>query len=254
MQNLLLSNLPAEELTQIVRELEPVPLVRKNIVYRVGDTITALYFPAGGLVGEIATLSDGQGLEVISIGREGALGITGLFGLDISLHEIIVQMTGAAWRVDTAVIRRLCETCPILKDRLLRYFNATFLQVAQTAACSGRHSVSQRCANKLIDAHERSGSTSLPLTHENLAYSLGVRRAGITNSVANLERDGSIRCMRGSIEIVNSDQLRASACDCSETNQRAYERLFPRSDTLWSTAGTTLPPISLNMIGFASRA
>jgi CRP-like cAMP-binding protein len=247
MQNLLLSALPPDELTRVVPALEAVPIVRKTVMYKVGDIVTAVYFPSGGLVGEVATLGDGQGLEVITIGREGALGLGALFGLDISLHEIKVQMTGAAWRIEIGALKRLMESCPVLNDRIMRYFNARFLQVAQTAACSGRHSVSQRCANKLVDAHERSGSTSLPLTHEGLAYALGVRRAGITVSMAALEREGSIRCMRGSVEIVDVEQLRHAACDCSTANVRVYERLFPQVEHAWSREASRKAVTSMDM-------
>jgi CRP-like cAMP-binding protein len=177
MLNLLLASLPVDELNRVLMVLETVPIVRKTVIYKVGDPIKFVYFPSGGLIGEVASLQDGQGLEVNSVGREGAFGISALFGLQHSLHEITVQITGAAWRVEVDTLRRVGESCPVLKDRMMRYFNATFFEVAQTAACNGRHSVLQRCANKLLDAYTRSGGMYLPLTHENLAAALGCRPA-----------------------------------------------------------------------------
>lgn len=226
-QNLLLASLPADELVRLIPLLRPVALVGKAVIYGVSDPINYLYFPSGGLVAEVATLPDGQGLEVVSIGREGAFGITALFGLPTSSHEVSVQMTGAAWRVEIDAFRRLLERCPVLKDRMARYLHSWFLQVAQVAVCTGRHTISQRCANKIIGASDRTGSRNLPLTHENLAHALGVRRAGITNAIAAFEREGSIRCMRGSIEIVDKAHLRSSACDCADCQQKVYDELFP---------------------------
>jgi CRP-like cAMP-binding protein len=225
-QNLLLASLPVEELARIVPMLRPISIVRKTVIYGVGDVIDYLYFPSGGLVAEVATLADGGGLEVVSVGREGAFGITALFGLDTSSHEVSVQMTGAAWRVSVSGMKRILEDCPVLKDKLTRCFHSWYLQVSQVAVCTGRHTLSQRCANKLLSASVRSGSTSLPLTHENLAYALGVRRAGITNAMAALEDEGTIRCMRGSVEIVDVGRLRESACNCSACHTRSYQSLF----------------------------
>lgn len=215
------------ELAQLVPLLKPTGMVRKNVIYNVGDTIDFVYFPSGGLIAEVATLADGQGLEVMCVGREGAFGITALFGLATSSHEVSVQMTGAAWRVNVEGLKRVLENCPVLKDKLVRCFHSTFLQVAQTAVCTGRHTLAQRCASKLLSANARSGSVTLPLTHENLAYALGVRRAGITNAMAALEDEGSIRCMRGSVEIVDVVQLRSSACECSDCQTKAHDALFP---------------------------
>jgi CRP-like cAMP-binding protein len=225
-QNLLLASLPAEELTRIVPLLRPMSIIRKTVIYGVGDIIDHLYFPSGGLVAEVAMLDDGGGLEVVCIGREGAVGITALFGLDTSSHEASVQMTGAAWRVSVSGMKRILEDCPVLKEKLTRCFHSWFLQVSQVAACTGRHTLSQRCANKLLNASARSGSMSLPLTHENLAYALGVRRAGITNAMAVWEGEGTIRCMRGSVEIVDVGRLRASACNCSACHGQADQPLY----------------------------
>jgi len=222
--NHLLASLPPQELSKIIPILKPCPLTRKTTVYGIGDTINAIYFPCGGLISEMAILADGGGLEIMSIGREGAFGITALFGPATSAHEVTVQMSGAGWCVPVNALKRILEECPVLTDSLSHYFNSWFLQVAQIAACTGRHTVPQRCANKLLSASERSGSTHLPLTHENLANALGVRRAGITNAMSAFERDRSIQCMRGSIEILNIVQLRSASCECSKCENRSPRR------------------------------
>jgi CRP-like cAMP-binding protein len=157
-QNFLLAGLPAAELARIVPLLKPTAMVRKSMIYNVGDLIDFMYFPSGGLVAEVATLADGQGLEVICVGREGAFGITALFGLATSSHEVSVQMTGAAWRVSVEALKRVLDACPVLKDKLMRCLHSWFLQVAQTAVCTGRHTLAQRCASKLLSASGRSGS------------------------------------------------------------------------------------------------
>lgn len=206
--------------------LKSTPLSLKTIIYNVGDRIEIIYFPCGGLISELATLTDGTTLEVSAIGREGAFGISSLFGLETSPHEISIQVNGAAWCVTTNLLRGLLPSCPVFKEELTRYFNITFLQVSQIAACTGHHSLSQRCASKLVSAHERSGSIELPLTHESLGHVLGVRRAGVTNAVLEFEKEGLIRCGRGVITILNLPRLKDAACECCSMPKVFYDEFL----------------------------
>lgn len=227
--NLLLSQLPIAEFTCLSPLIQPVPILRKSTIYNVGNPVTYLYFPSGGLMTEVAWLADGRGLEVLCMGREGAVGVTALFGMETSSHEVSVQITGAASRISVSDLNHTLPSCPVLQDRLARYFHSLLFYVGQTALCTARHTLAQRCANKLLDAAERSGSWALPLTHENLALSLGVRRAGITGAMAEFESEGSVRCMRGWIEIIDAELLRLRSCECSANHQTTYA--MPESRT-----------------------
>ena len=84
---------------------------------------------------------------------------------------------------------RWVEELQGLRNRVLRFAHAFHLQVAQTAACNGRHTLDQRLGRWILMAHDRAESDSLPITHEFLAMMLGVRRPGVTVAAGKL--DGS---------------------------------------------------------------
>ncbi len=223
--NMLIASLPGPELKRILPILNSYPLYAKRILYSAGDDVSSVYFPCSGLISQMSVLSDGAAFEVMSIGREGVFGAIAAFGPRTSAHEVTVQVPGEAWRVSADQFVSVLETCPTFKHRIMHHVHACFVEVAQTAACAGRHTVSQRCASKLLIASARAGSTTLPLTHESLASALGVRRAGVTVAIIGLEEAGSIQRRRGYIEIVDSEQLRAAACEC--INSRRIDNRKP---------------------------
>ena len=227
-QNLLLANLPADEFVRLNPYFKPTALPRQTVIYEAGDLIDFIYFPSGGLIAEAAMLEDGQGLEILSVGREGALGICALSGMSVSAHELTVQITGAAWRIGTDELQLTLQNCPVLKDRLARYLNVWFLQTSQTALCTGRHSISQRLRRQADRCQQ-------PLRQQP-AFPDSMRRWQWRSESAGrvlpmrwraLEEDGIIRSGRGSIDIIDPARLKQNSCECSECRQQAYDRLLP---------------------------
>src|SRR5919108_1807724 len=74
-QNRLLRALTPPTLTQILPTLEPARLDMKEILAVPNVPIRFVYFPLTGLVSLISTMADGMIVEVITIGREGMVGL-----------------------------------------------------------------------------------------------------------------------------------------------------------------------------------
>jgi CRP-like cAMP-binding protein len=110
---------------------------------------------------------------------------------------------------------------------ILRYTQAFLTQVAQTAACNGAHLVDQRCARWLLMTHDRVDGDEFPLTHEFLAFMLGVRRAGVTVAMRSLQDAKLIRYTRGRIGIVDRTGLEAASCECYAVVRAHFNRLLP---------------------------
>jgi CRP-like cAMP-binding protein len=102
-----------------------------------------------------------------------------------------------------------------LRETYLRQLRERVVQTELVAACNAHHSLPERCARWLLRLYAHLGP-KLPVTHAFLATMLGVRRAGISVTLENLQREGLIRQRRGSIEILDAARLRDHACACPE--------------------------------------
>ena len=109
---------------------------------------------------------------------------------------------------------------------MLRYAQAFFVQTALTAACNRLHTLDQRLANWLLRSRDRALSDELPLTHEFLSNMLGIRRAGVTESLGRLRDAGIVARSRGRIIIVDGPGLERSACECYGVLRGEFDRLL----------------------------
>jgi hypothetical protein len=65
----------------------------------------------------------------------------------------------------------------------------------------------------------------IPVTHDLLSMTLGVRRAGVTTALAKLETAGALHRSRGAIEVVDRGILEQGTCECYRIISREYSRL-----------------------------
>jgi CRP-like cAMP-binding protein len=166
-------------------------------------------------------------IEVGLIGNEGLVGVPIVLGASTAPVEAMVQIPGSALRMPTRVLQEEIVGNTALLPLLLRYAQALHIQVTQTAACNGRHTLHERLARWLLMAHDRSTGDDLPLNHEFLSMMLGVRRSGVTVVLSDLKAAGLIDNGRSNVTILDRRRLRAASCDCYESVRREYQRLLP---------------------------
>ena len=197
-----------------------------QVIHVADQPVDVVHFPERGMVPMIAALEDGQRMEVGLVGWEGLVGIAAVLGADSTPIESLVQAGGSALRVQTASLRAAFDHSPTLRATLLRYTQAFHLQVAQTAACNGRHTLEERLARWLLMAHDRAESDRFPMTQEFIAMMLGVRRAGVSVAAGILQKAGVIDYARGCITILDPPGLEAASYDYYRVVRRQYERLL----------------------------
>ncbi len=213
-RNEILSRLPAAQLAELRRSLQPVPLEVPQPIYESNQPIRYAYFPESGMISVVAVMDDGSSIEVGTIGREGCAGGGLLLEADRAPHRYFVQADGQALRIDADRFKQEAERLPDLRKLVLRYEATLLTQAMQGMACNGLHSVHQRCCRWLLMARDRSDSDELSLTHEFLAYMLGVRRASVSDVLGPLQDAELVRSTRGRITILNREGLEKGTCEC----------------------------------------
>ena len=213
-ENRLLNLLPAAELDAFRGKLKPVELTPKQLLAEIDRPVENAYFVELGTVSMITLLADGTRIEVGLVGPEGFVGLPLLLGGATSAVDAMVQVEGKALGLSAADFRKALVDAPSLPGLLLRYVDSFYAQVAQTAACNGRHQIEQRLARWLLMTHDRSTANSFTMTQEFMSTLLGVRRPGVTIAVGTLQRAGLIRHARGKVEIIDRPRLEEAACEC----------------------------------------
>ena len=214
-ENGLLSALSGRaEYEHLFRHLEPVTLTTGKIIYHCGEPIRYVYFPLNSVIFLLATMEDGATAEVGLVGDEGMLGLSVCMGTDTIPNQAVVLIANGAVRIKAELLKQAFERGGLLQALLLRYMQALYIQVSQTAACNRIHHIEVRLARWLLMAHDRMASDDLPLTQEFIAQMLGTPRPYVTVAAGILEKEGLIQCRRGHIKILNREGLESSACEC----------------------------------------
>jgi hypothetical protein len=228
--NLLLSALPAKTQRKLLAQQEPVSLTLSDSLFEHGQRARHVYFPIDAFVSLLTPgANDGSAaLEVALVGNEGMVGNWLSLGVDAAPLRGLVQGGGLAWRVDAKTFRREVAASQDLRDVLDRYLYVQLVQLAQTASCTRFHVVEARLARWLLMTKDRAHSRKFCITHQFLAYMLGVRRAGVTRAAASLKRRNLIRYSRGDLEIVDVRGLEKAACSCYATDRETYYRVLGR--------------------------
>ena len=225
-RNRLLSGLPVEEFKRIRPHVERVQLEQRDLVFDPEVPITHVYFPETAIISLVSKLKSGGVVEVGTAGCEGMAGLPVFLAGDTSSIQAFAQIPGIAVRMETEAFVRLASPPGAFHRMLLRYTQAFLTQVAQTAACNGAHLVEERCARWLLMTHDRVAGNDFQLTHEFLAFMLGVRRAGVTVAMRALQDRHLVQYSRGKVRIVDRKGLEAMSCECYRVVRAHFERLL----------------------------
>jgi CRP-like cAMP-binding protein len=214
-RNLLLAALPAADFIRVRPLLDAVSPRIKTVLQKPGEPVHHVYFPCEGFLSVLMVMTDGETVEVATIGREGTTGTTaapdGRYALSLTIVQADMQtcycMRAAAYR------REMARQGPFY-DVITRYGQGMTSALMQFSACNAVHTVEQRMARWLLMAQDRVGSDDFPLTQASVSMMLGAARQTVTVVAGTLQKAGLIRYRHGRVAIVDRVALEAASCEC----------------------------------------
>ena len=225
-ENRLLASLSTGDFDLLGPHLESVTLGLRKSLERPNRRIDAVYFPEAGFASVVAVQSKGKQVEVGLIGREGMTGLPIVFGNHRSPHATYIQAPGTGKCIPATELRKATRASLSLRDSLLKFVQAFGVQTTHTAVSNAQSRLDVRLARWLLMAHDRIGDDTLPLTHEFLSLMLGVRRAGVTETLHVLRERGLISYGRGQIGVKDRKGLERAAGEAYGVPEAEYRRLI----------------------------
>jgi CRP-like cAMP-binding protein len=223
--NGILGALSGSVLDQFSAKLRPVYLEFGDVIYQPNQPVDYAYFPTAGVISLLAAFEDGSTVEAGVIGSEGVLGTWIVLGAETTPHQALVQSPGHAFTLSVSDLRDLVHNDGQLLDTMLRYTNALFIQVAQTAACNRVHKLEQRLARWLLLTHDRVLGDEFRLTQDFISRMLAVRRAGVSVAANTLRQMRAIDYQRGNVIVLDRKGLENASCECYRVVRTEYDRL-----------------------------
>ena len=226
-RNRLLAGLPDDDRELLVPVLEYMPLSLRQSIEIAGKPIAHVYFPESGCLSVMAHApGNNRRIEVALIGYEGLSGLGVVLGDNRAINDVVVRIAGAGWRASADDMAEAMRRSNALYQHLLRYVQAFIAQASQTALSHGRAKLEERLARWLLMSQDRFMADRLVTTHDFVAETLGVRRAGITLALHMLEAKGLIRSARNQITICDRQGLSEQANGSYGIAEAVYARLF----------------------------
>lgn len=225
-RNLLLRALADEDFARIAPHFEAVELRLRQSLIRPGDRLTHVFFLDDGLVSIVATTATGLQSEVGMVGYEGMVDVGAINAAGTTPLECFIQIPGRAHSLPVEALTAALDASPRLRALLRSYAQSFLIQVAHTALANALHTIEQRLSRWLLMSLDRVGGREILMTHEFLSIMLGVRRAGVTMALQQIERRRLIEARRGSITVVDRAGLVRLAGESYGTPEVEYSRLM----------------------------
>jgi CRP-like cAMP-binding protein len=223
-ENNLLSYLRNSELDLLRPHLRAFHAELHTSIYDPGQPVQTVYFPCHRtLVSFLVSTEDGNSVESLLVGREGAVGGIVSQGNLPAFSRIFIQSGGDLLTLPVNVLDECKLKSRAIENLFARYADCLMAQLFQAAACNAAHSIEQRTAKWIAAAIERSGSKEVPLTQERLAAMLGVGRSYISRIIGTFKQDGTLAVRRGHLVVRDEAQLRARACTCHEVVKNHFD-------------------------------
>jgi Crp-like helix-turn-helix domain len=216
-RNNLLRHINEGDYALIAPHLEVGLLAANEVLYNPGDDVETVYFPCEGSVAcFVLVIEDGREVQVVLIGREGAVGGIVSQGRLPAFSRIMVRFGGPFARLPIARLQAAKNKSGTLANMFARYADCLLTQTLQAGACNAVHSIQQRAAKWILATMDWTERDSVPLSHEQLATMLGVARSYATRVIRDLKAQGILETKRLELQVLDKAALHKKSCHCDQ--------------------------------------
>jgi CRP-like cAMP-binding protein len=167
--------------------LKKVRLEAGDTLYDMNSISDRTWFITSGIVSLLTTTEAGEIIEAAAVGREGAVGLSGVTKRNGMAFSAQVQISGEALQIDAKTLQSMLEQESSFYKLLFEYTHTLSEQIALTFVCNRFHATEQRLARWLLMAQDRVCSDSVVLTHDNIGQLLGISRSCVSLAAGTLQ-------------------------------------------------------------------
>lgn len=227
MSNNLISALRQDDLELLLPHFRPARSEVNAVLYDCGQNVETVYFPCRStLASFMISTEDGNVVETLMVGREGAIGGIVSQGRLPAYSRTMVQHGGEFLTLPVAVLDAAKQRSRSLDNLFARYADCVLAQILQNTACNAAHNIEQRTAKWIIAAMERTGTSEVPLTQDRLSSMLGVGRSYVSRVIGRFKDDRILGVRRGHILIADRAKLESRACHCNATVRNHFDTVL----------------------------
>lgn len=226
--NALLGTLREEDRARLVPHMMVFDLKAGDVLQRAGEPVVNTWFPCGSAMASftVSTSPENDQVEVVVIGREGAVGGIVSHGSLPSFSTAVARNPGKFLRIKITALEHAKIDSIHLRHWFARYSDCLLAQVFQTAACNAKHTITQRTAKWLLAAVRRGNANQFEMTQEQLAELLGVGRTFVTRTISKLRAQGLIETKRGVFVVLNERGLSDLSCHCTTAIEDHFDTVM----------------------------
>src|SRR5665213_2060212 len=144
--NHLLDALPPADRADLEADLEIIALAAHQHTQSVGHIVDYVDFPIDAVLSVVATLKNGDSVEVGTVGSEGFVETSAAMSSSRSQRTSFCQVRGTVCRMSIERFDARMSSSINFARLMRRNVMASLFSAQQFAACNVKHSIVQRCA------------------------------------------------------------------------------------------------------------
>jgi CRP-like cAMP-binding protein len=220
--NRLLDALPVSDHAGLRVDLEIIALRAKQATHSAGQAMAHIDFPIDAVLSVVATLKNGDTIEVGTVGSESFVESDAALSSSFSARTSFCQVEGRVGRMSLERFEQRMKQSDLFARSMRQNVRAVLFSAQQFTVCNLKHSIVQRCARWLAMTADRVGRPDFTLSREFLGIMLGAAAAGVTGAVVSLEDLRAIEYRGNAVTILDRGVLEGSACECYEVTKAAF--------------------------------